>query len=145
MNKKTINEMLPKAYDTLKDIGIANDKLEIDPVFRSYISSYGAAIVMGSLLAATAFFSAQRGAKEDRGLLMNAIYYLIIWDKEGTKPKKPENDSLFKYVRAKGGGAEVKESVINAAISLKLAMNLYAEKKTKTEEKTNKEGKKDES
>ena len=44
-------------------------------------------------------------------------------------PKKPENDSLFKYVRAKGGGAEVKESVINAAISLKLAMNLYAEKK----------------
>ena len=36
---------------------------------------------------------------------------------------------MFKYVRAKGGGAEAKESVINAAISLKLAMNLYAEKK----------------
>lgn len=125
MNKTKVDKLLPEAYEALENFEIAS-KGKIDKKFRSYISTYGAAITMGSLLSATAFFSAKGSAAEDRYKLLNAIYYLIA--ESGKSVSDIKNYDLFNYIKDKektGEGPKVKEEVINAAIALKLAMNLY--------------------
>lgn len=118
MNKNTINQEIELAYEALSDSGIAvNGK--IDKAFRGQISSFGAAVTMGSLLSAIAFFSDKGSASVDRTCLMDAI--LRILKKENKAPDNCRN--LFSYARQ--GGDNCREDIINAAIALKLAMNLY--------------------
>ncbi len=124
MNKKEIDRMIPLAYEALKSCGMAkNDdtgNYTIPRAFRGYISSFGAAITMGSLCSAVAFFSRESGnTKEPRGLMMNAIYQLL----EGKSATEQEN--LLSLVCENRIPEDVlKESILNAAIALKLAMNL---------------------
>ncbi len=123
MNKNRVDHMIPKAYRALTDCGIAqmtpSGVCQIPKVFRSYISNFGAAITMGSLCSAVAFFSRNtEKTKEDRNLLMDAIYLLIT----GNAPN-PENN-LLTLVCAEQEQAPLKEQIIDAAIALKLAMNL---------------------
>ncbi len=120
MNKQAIDKYIPMAYKVLEDTKIAKNG-EINKTFRSYISSFGAAITMGSLRAAVAFFSKDGAdSKEDKALLMKAVYKLI--------PKKDgiNAPNLLAYICDQNiNEAEVKEDILNAAIALKLAMNMY--------------------
>ena len=133
MNKKQVEEYLPRAYDVLKECGIASGTpLAIENEFRGYIASFGAAVSMGSLLSAVAFFSKQGDAKRDRSKLMEAIYRLIAADGGTTEIPKADALSrghLFQYVRDRNKNEAdqraVKEDVLSAAVALKLAMNLY--------------------
>jgi len=128
MNKKTVNDLIPYAYEALRESGIAK-KGRIDKKYRSQISSFGAAITMGSLLSAIAFFS-DKGSAEvdrqevDRQKLMDAILYILKNHKKcGDDIKK-----LYEYVNKQKNNSsnyKAQEDIINAAISLKLAMNLY--------------------
>ena len=115
MNKRMVDELIPQAYGVLaeKDIGIADEQGKIDSRWRGQISSFGASVAQGSLLAAVSFFSAQGGAEVDRSKLMKAIAKLLNLDKP-----------LFDYVKA-ADPLTAKENVINAAIAIKLAMSLY--------------------
>ncbi len=119
MNKKRVDELIPKAVDVLENRGIANEKKEIVKTYRGQISTFGAAITNGSLISAVAFFSVKGESDVDRSALMKAVYDLIAG--EGTE------GTLFTYVQNAGkvGEAKVKEEIINATIALKLAMNLY--------------------
>lgn len=118
MNKTAINREVIVAYDVLKETGIAKDG-KISKTWRGQISTFGAAVTMGSLIPAVAFFSDQGGAAVERQHLMEAILCILKAEK-----KAPENcQTLFDYVREHGDVC--KEDVINAAIALKLAMNLY--------------------
>ena len=127
MNKKVINQEMQYAYEALSEAKIANDKGEIDKTYRGQISSFGAAVTMGSLLPAIAFFSkdAESGKKEgsevQRSKLMDAV--LLVLKKANVKDAA---DCRMLYDYARGGNEEVcKEEIVNAAIALKLAMNLY--------------------
>lgn len=118
MNKRKVDELIPQAYMVLKSVKIASSDDKVDKKWRGQISSFGASVATGSLLSAIAFFNAQGGSDLDRKLLIDAIGKLI--------ESKPEN--LFKYVCTcinNHNERKVKEEVINAAIALKLAMNLY--------------------
>ncbi len=119
MNKKRVDELIPRAVEVLKKEGIANKDNEIVKTFRGQISTFGAAITNGSLISAVAFFSEQGGADVDRSKLMKAVYDLVAGEKA--------TDTLFDYVKKVGKAGEVKtkEEIINATIALKLAMNLY--------------------
>lgn len=123
MNKKTVNDMIPYAYEALRESGIAKNG-RIDKKYRGQISSFGAAITMGSLLSAVAFFSDKGSAEVDRQRLMDAILYVLKYQKKyGDDIKK-----LYEYVNKQKDNSsnyKAKENIINAAISLKLAMNLY--------------------
>lgn len=134
MNKNEINRLLSVAYDVLKQTEIANEKNQIKKTYRGYISTFGAAVSGGSLLAAIAFYSEQGSADLDRPKLMKALYMLTSGSDED--PKKMESDVFFRYIREKilkenttdtdvYKEAIWKEKTINAAIALKLAMNLY--------------------
>jgi CRISPR-associated protein Cmr5 len=113
MNKRKVDELIPQAYQVLRDVRIADEQGKVDGKWRGQISSFGASIAQGSLLAAVSFFSAQGGADVDRSKLMEAIKRLL-------KKEQP----LFKYVEGTDK-RKAKEEILNAAVALKLAMNLY--------------------
>lgn len=134
MNKAKINELLPKAYDILKETGIADENHVIISTYQGYISTFGAAVSGGSLLAAIAFFSNDKLSDDKRSMvcskekLMRALYFLVQEDKSLRK------DALFQYIKRKvlrngrinlRQEAVYREELINGAIALKLAMNLY--------------------
>lgn len=124
MNKKVVNQELQPAYEALAEAKIANEKGEIDKAFRGHISSFGAAVTMGSLLAAIAFFGKDAGAEVSRSRLMDAI--LLVLKKCGKAESRME--SLFEYAQKeeKAGREEAcQEEILNATIAIKLSMNLY--------------------
>lgn len=122
MNKNTINQEIQVADEALRVTGIANEG-KIVKTYRGQISSFGAAITMGSLLSAIAFFSNDGGSEVERSKLMKAILYIL---KKNEKAEE-KDQSLFDYVKKyEGENLDVcKEEIVNAAIALKLAMNLY--------------------
>jgi CRISPR-associated protein Cmr5 len=130
MNKRKVDKLIPNAYEVLKTAEIVerdkdgNPTNKIDTAWRGQVASFGASIAQGSLLAAVSFFSkkSEKTKVDDRSKLTEAIFKLIEdADKNGT-PR------LFEYVRKKkdaGKEREAKENILNAAVALKLAMNLY--------------------
>lgn len=118
MNRAMINDEVVVAYDVLKKSEIV-EKGKIKKTWRGQVSTFGAAVTMGSLIPAVAFFSDQGGAIVKRQCIMDAI--LEIMKKSGIVPDTYQ--TLFEYV--KDQGEQCKEEVLNAAIALKLAMNLY--------------------
>lgn len=136
MVKKRVDLYIPKAYKVLQKVGIAKDDI-VNAGYRSQIASFGAMIAMGSILSAVALFSAKKSkASVDRVKLMQAIY-AIITDETGNIPE----NSLFEYVKQeikKGHINSVTEDIKDAAIALKLAINLYQIADDKGDEKNEK-------
>ncbi len=119
MNKNIINEEISLAYDAIREVGIANEKGEVQKTFRGQVTSFGASVLMGSLLSSIAFFSDDKKASVDRSLILKAIFYIL----EKQEKVGAEETDLFKY--AQSNQKEKKEEILNAATALKLAMNLY--------------------
>lgn len=121
MNKNLINDEIKSAYDALRESGIVDVKTgKIKKTYRGQISSFGAAVTMGSLVSAIAFFSENGSSDVERSKLMDAIL-LVLKQERGVAEKR-----LFEYViNHKEEQDKCKEEIINAAIALKLAMNLY--------------------
>ena len=119
MNKNTVDQEIRLAYEALYDAEIVNDG-KIEKTYRGQISSFGAAITMGSLLSAIAFFSQDGGSDVSRSNLMKAI--LIVLKKKGLAEESVQ--TLFDYAKSLGE-ERCKEEILNAAIALKLSMNLY--------------------
>ena len=94
MNKKRVDRLIPYAYEVLKDLHICEQEQNnpsnwvVDSTYKSYFSSFGAAVTMGSLISAAAFFAAAKH----------------------------------------GQTAKTKELVLDTAVALKLALNLYPKK-----------------
>lgn len=125
MNKQKVDALIPKAYEAMQILGIAvpDEKgvCQISGAFRSYISTFGAAITLGSLTSAVASFSRTvTKSREDKYLLMDAIFLLLT----GKVPDEADNLLLMVCRREKDREYALKEDILNAAIALKLAMNL---------------------
>ena len=136
MSKQRINDYLPFAYEALDKCGVAENN-EINKTFRGQISTFGAAITMGSLLAAVAFFSEQGGATTERQKLMKSIHYVILAS-EGKDVSKCDSNSLFIFENTQKDQTDnLKEKILDASIALKLAMNLYSLKKDDKKDKKN--------
>lgn len=125
MNKKEVDRMLPKAYTVINETIAENGQVERG--FRGQISTFGAAISMGSLLSAVSFFSEQAGSAVDRAKITKAIHGIIC----GTNDN---NQELFDFLNGEiypGGKYSweseqyYKEKVVNAVIALKLALKLF--------------------
>lgn len=131
MNKNQIDAWIPKAYKMLNTIEVTKNNVSvplidngaIPKVFRSYISSFGAAVVMGSLKSAIAFYSQQSSAMCEREALMKIIY-AIISDEDDVNAV--EATALFQFVNAPDCDLiKAKEDIYNAAIAIKLALNMF--------------------
>ena len=118
MNKRKVDRLIPEAQKALVTAGVANNG-RIEKTFRGQISTFGAAVMNGSLISAVAFFSDNGGSSVERKKLLEVIRLLI--------PEAQAYDNLFEYVKKKGktNEAAVRELIMNAAIAAKLAMNLF--------------------
>lgn len=120
------DDMIARAITILSDTGIVKKEegkeQYIEKVFRGQISSFGAAVEMGSLLSAVAFFTSQGSSPTDRTKLMEAIY-LLLTGKE--KKDVGKDETLLRYVAKHRNKTQLKRDVIDAAIAIKLAMNAY--------------------
>jgi len=119
IDKAKIDDLIPKAYEALQAVRIAQNG-KLDSGYRGQIAAFGAAVSMGSVLSAIAFFSEQGSSEYGRDKLMKAIAQII----DGCR------GTLYDYAAEKKDAA--KREILHAAIALKLAMNLYEwEKKGK--------------
>ena len=120
------DEMIARAIQLLDDTGIVktDEKTKskyIIKTFRGQISSFGAAVEMGSLLSAVAFFTSKGGSSTERPKLMEVIYLLIT----GKDKKNIGNeDTLLNYL-IEHNDPSMKRRIIDAAVAVKLAMNAY--------------------
>ena len=117
MNKKQVNDWILPAQKAIVECGIAENG-KIDSAFRGQISSFGAAVVMGSLKSAVAFFADDGSAQVKRSKLITAMYFVI----SGGEKKNPKY--VFAYI-CKHDNRHTKEQFINASIAIKLAMNFF--------------------
>lgn len=135
MNKKKIDTYLKDAVNVIEITGIAQNG-SIKKSYRGQISTFGASVTMGSILSAVACFSEQGQADVNRSRLMAAIYILLKKPKDSKKERTiPFNDIeckeyanlLFEYVKEvyPNHAVNVKEEIMECAVALKLAMNLY--------------------
>lgn len=126
MNKAKVNEYLPIAIVALKKCGIADEKDRIISTYRSNISSFGAAVTMGSFKAAVAFFSADAkddNSKVSRSKLIQAMDFVVHGKGEDDKPRDVK--IICAEVIETNDDKALCEKYINASIGLKLAMNVY--------------------
>lgn len=114
MNKKEIDKMIPAAYSVIEK-KIASKEGVVDKTYRGGVSSFGAAVSMGSLISAAAFFSAESsGASYNR----KAVGEIIV----STVTEGRSEQSLYEYVKA---NPDCKSKIMDAAVAVKLAMNLF--------------------
>ena len=132
MNKAKVDQYIPAAYDALKDAGIVQDG-KIDSGFRGQIATFGAAVSMGSLLSAIAFFSEKDKSAVDRVKLLDALFRVL---KSNGMDGSYQN--LYQYAAAH---PDCQEEVLNAAIALKLAINLYPKRDKDAKQERDKDAK----
>ena len=130
MMNHQMDEKIAKAITVLKTAKIVEKKegkFSVDHAFRGQIAAFGAAVTMGSLCSAVAFFSKKGSADVDRQHLMDAIY-MMLTDKETVS----ETENLLYYVTEHREEKRLKEEILMNAAALKLAMNAYYLEKNKT-------------
>lgn len=130
MNKKRVNDWILIAKKALVECGIVQNG-SISSSLKGGISTFGAAVIMGSLPSAVAFFADQGDALSERHKLIEAIYYCITEGKD-----RKTAIQVLQYV-CDNNSYELKEKVTDASIALKLAMSFYnLDRKDKTDEKS---------
>lgn len=135
MNKKRVEALMKPALDALNEpecgIQIKNRETgkftgQIPDGFRGQISSFGAAVTMGSFKAAVAFFAkdsekSQAGVKRDE--LLRTMYRISSFG--GGKWKDAQTIAREIFALDTSAEKRWKEEFINASVALKLAMNAF--------------------
>lgn len=130
MNRK-IDKLIPKAIDALKDTAnckISTDGRSIDSAYRSAISSFGAAITLGSLKAAVAVFTKDAEGGEagiKRSELLRAIHFLVFENEGWPEKAKDVFNRVIAETAISANERSLRQRFINAAVALKLAMNAF--------------------
>lgn len=130
MDKDKVNDLLPDAYDILREE--FGDK-KVSNQFRGYFASFGASIARGSLLSAIAFISRKsEGTEADRHKLPHMILALLKRDGIGT-----DYTILFDYARHESDLMTAQKNILNATLALKLALNLFEIEKVSNKDSDN--------
>jgi hypothetical protein len=109
IDKKQVDAWIPKAYQAIQGEHLLEADGKLKKAYRGQIAAFGAAVSMGSVSSAVAFFSEKGGSDVDRQRLMDAIACVLGKDKLSEYAQQPQ----------------AKREIVHAAIALKLAMNLY--------------------
>ena len=120
MDKRTVDRWIPVAYEVLER---EYPNRVIPKTVQRYFSTFGAAITTGSLLATVCFFNQRGSSAQDKAVVYRGIEAVLR--KVGIFP---EDTALQTYVMEetkRDGGYAAKENCINAALALKLAVNLF--------------------
>lgn len=127
MSIQRVNDWIVYGKEALIAAEIAENG-KIIKTYRGQISSFGAAVSMGNLKSAVAFFSEQASASVPREKLLRAICYVLQRDQgknaNSMNTKDIKTNDIFDYVCAHES-VQLKNKFLDASIALKLAMNLF--------------------
>ncbi len=132
MNKRRVDELIPAAHEAIAE-NLAKDG-KVEKAYRGAISSFGAAVIMGSILSAAAYYNDPdpNGKKAPNEVVdKNRVSQVLIEAlKKSAYGKGIKEKSLFDYVVkcCQAGEAErieCKELICDVAIAVKLALNLF--------------------
>lgn len=124
---KAVNDYIPLAMTELKS------RTQLKDVYKGYISSLGAGIIMSGLIPTLAFYSAKgENKKGDRSPVADMIFEMIKTRQNSLTNKTLPDISvpnLFELGLALSSDAEKKKlekEIINASIALKLCLRTFA-------------------
>lgn len=124
MDKRTVDRWIPLAYQLLKgeyEGGV------VPKTVQGYFSTFGAAITTGSLLATVCFFKQPGSSAQDKAIVYRGIEGVLR--EAGVFPQDTTLQTYVMEETKRDGGYGAKEHCINAALALKLALNLFAMEK----------------
>ena len=127
---KQVEKFIPPAVQLIKDhLATGEGKLVVPSVYKGYISSMGASIIMSGLLPTLAFYNTDgdnSSSEKARRPLLNVLHGLLKDRHEGL-----DRHGLFEHAiglqEAKRHAAlrQLKEEVIQASIAVKLALRTF--------------------
>jgi CRISPR-associated protein Cmr5 len=115
---KAVNRLLGAAQAAIIRNGILKTNDTIDDVYKGYVSSFGASVIMSGLAPALAFYEDD----EKRKKILNAIAQ-ISTGIENIKGKQLFDD--YKSGKTRQELRAATEKIINASIALKIVMRTY--------------------
>lgn len=126
MNKRTVERYLPIALQGLCDVKnckiVSKGKCTIRKGFRGQISSFGAAVTMGSFKAAVAFYGRRGNADTLRPELLRLMYYIV---NDGKSEAWKSAEKIIQEILNMDNADVLREKYENAAIAIKLALNAF--------------------
>ncbi len=130
-NKVRTDSYIPFAIEALKKSGIADENGNINSAYRGQISSFGAAVAVGSFKQAVAFFALDAKNKDqnngkdkiNRSKLISAIDFVIHCGKEDIKDPKTISENILK--KSPEELRQIENQYMDAAVALKAAMSIY--------------------
>ena len=150
MNKKVIQNLIPKAMQAIEYVEVQLKKKEsskpeptkiVDPqthkfekVHEGYINALGPTIIQSGLLPTLIFYN-----KEKRTLWLRALYYMAVGGKENMTNDSPT--AIIELVIDKKGGSikdlggkakEWERKILEYAVALKLALRTFVAEEPET-------------
>jgi len=131
MNRKNIEEMIPKAMKVIKDSGIVTGENKNDSKYFGYLNGFGPAVITSGLLNTINYYSKEgKENQNDRKIICDILLNII---KKSGLLQFNEN-SLFDLTITKNSGAtndklDFKKRVLEAVAACKLAIGTFSKMK----------------
>ena len=142
MNKKVIQNLIPKAMQAIEGVGIVGKDKKFKKVHEGYINALGPNIVQSGLLPTLIFYN-----KDERALWLRALYYMAVAGEE--KMTDESSTAIIRLIIGKEGGRienlkpkakEWERKILEYAVALKLALRTFVAEEAETSNTKQQEG-----
>ncbi|ATR94401.1 type III-B CRISPR module-associated protein Cmr5 [Porphyromonas gingivalis] len=134
MNKKTIQDLIPKAMQAIEGVGIVGKDKKFKKVHEGYINALGPNIIQSGLLPTLIFYN-----KDERALWLRALYYMAVGEEDEMTDES--STVIIRLIIGKEGGRienlkpkakEWERKILEYAVALKLALRTFVAKESET-------------
>lgn len=142
MNKKTIQDLIPKAMQAIEGVGIVGKDKKFKKVHEGYINALGPNIVQSGLLPTLIFYD-----KDERALWLRALYYMAVGEEDEMTDES--STVIIRLIIGKEGGRienlkpkakEWERKILEYAVALKLALRTFVAEEAETSNTKQQEG-----
>lgn len=134
MNKKTIQDLIPKAMQAIEGVGIVGKDKKFKKVHEGYINALGPNIIQSGLLPTLIFYN-----KDERALWLRALYYMAVGEEDEMTDES--STVIIRLIIGKEGGRienlkpkakEWERKILEYAVALKLALRTFVAEEPET-------------
>ncbi|AUR48730.1 hypothetical protein PGTDC60_0257 [Porphyromonas gingivalis TDC60] len=142
MNKKTIQDLIPKAMQAIEGVGIVGKDKKFKKVHEGYINALGPNIIQSGLLPTLIFYN-----KDERALWLRALYYMAVGEEDEMTDES--STVIIRLIIGKEGGRienlkpkakEWERKILEYAVALKLALRTFVAEEAETSNTKQQEG-----
>lgn len=136
MNKKVIQNLIPKAMQAIEGVGIVGKDKKFEKVHEGYINALGPTIIQSGLLPTLIFYN-----KDKRELWLRALYYMDMAVGEEDEMTDESSTVIIRLIIGKEGGRienlkpkakEWERKILEYAVALKLALRTFVAEEPET-------------